>query len=144
MEIKVKQPSAVKVTLDERQLVIEQTIKHGLRRTSMTTSVPRTALVGMEMHLPTEEDDGHFQLSYQLDKKAPEQIVDFWFGYSDAPFIKELQQTLERQIDKNSEWGEADFVANGQLIMEYLDMKEKGLLTAAEFEAKKREILRLD
>ncbi|MFD1319205.1 SHOCT domain-containing protein [Loigolactobacillus zhaoyuanensis] len=144
MKIKVKQPAAVQLTLDEQELVVQQTVKHGLKRSSVVTTVPRTALIGMEMHQPTEDNNGHFQVTYQLDKKADKQIVDFWFGRSDAPFLNELHQILEQQINKNSEWGEADFVANGQLIMEYLDMRDKGLLTNAEFEAKKREILRLD
>ncbi|ATO42662.1 SHOCT domain-containing protein [Loigolactobacillus coryniformis] len=144
MEIKVKKPNAVKLTLDDHDLLVAHSVKHGLKRTVESVLIPRTALIGMEMHQPTEDDDGHFQVTYQLDKKSAEQIAEFWFSASDAPFVLELKQILEQQIDKNSEWGEDDFVANGQLIMEYLEMRKKGLLTNEEFEAKKREILRLD
>ncbi|MFD0896790.1 SHOCT domain-containing protein [Loigolactobacillus binensis] len=144
MEIKVKKPSAVKLFLDEQNLVIQQTVKSGLRRNLVTTNIPRTTMIGMEMHKPTAATNGHLQLTYKMTKEAPEQNIEFWFMATDEPFILTLQQILEQQIDKNSAWGEDDFVANGQLIMDYLAMRDQGLLTDEEFEAKKREILRLD
>lgn len=140
MEIKVKKPNAVKLTLDDHDLLVAHSVKHGLKRTVESVLILVLRWSGWKCINQQKMMTAIFK-SLINDKKSAEQIAEFWFSASDAPFVLELKQILEQQIDVR--WmGEDDF-SYQSLIMEYLEMRKKGLLTNEEFEAK-RKFLRLD
>ncbi|KRM94126.1 hypothetical protein FC24_GL000395 [Loigolactobacillus rennini DSM 20253] len=144
MQIKIKKPTVAAINLTDKQLTLVETIRHHLRHRQVETVVPLKGINQVKLQLPKPDTPGQLHVSYRVEKAAPEQKLTVAFLDSDLSFIQPLQERLKQQVEKNKQWGEDDFVANGQLIMQYLKMRDAGLLTNEEFEAKKREILQLD
>lgn len=144
MQIKIKKPTMATIELTDKQLMLVETVRHHLRQRQVETDVPLKGISRVKLHLPESDVPGQLHISYRVERAAPEQKLTVAFLDSDLPFIQQLHEQLKQQVEKNKQWGEDDFVANGQLIMQYLKMRDAGLLTNEEFEAKKREILQLD
>lgn len=143
MKVVIKQPALVSVILDDTQLTIQETTKRRFRRDLVAeTQIPRKALTEMTFTEATAQSVGELNLVYELD--AAYHTIKVEFEAQDGAFLTPLHQALAAQITDNGQLGEADYVANAKLITDYFKMYQDGVLSKADFEAKKRAILHLD
>ncbi|KRN29773.1 hypothetical protein IV38_GL000663 [Lactobacillus selangorensis] len=132
--ILIRKPKKTKLTYDAHQLELErpQFLKqHSKKRhipyTQMTAinliTAPNAALATLRLALP---DDETLDVTFKTDQlRAVQKMVAF----------------IQKQLQTQQQGEEAQFVKNANLIMDYLKMRNQGILTPTEFEEKKRQIL---
>ena len=136
----IKKPKKLEITYDEQILSLHYP---GLFKKNQTTDreIPFSNIKSARFFEAVYRH-GHLQILYQKKNHALEKIV-IDFDTTDNIAIRDLYSAINDYLNRPAE-EDLSFVKTGELIMAYLKMRDEGLMTDEEFEAKKKRILKLE
>ncbi|KRM21375.1 hypothetical protein [Latilactobacillus graminis] len=137
----IKKPEKLELTYDEHILSLHYPSLFQQKQTN-DREIPYSKLKSVRFFEATYRH-GHLQILYQKPNHALEKIV-ISFTPADNLSVRKLYTILADYLEKPTIKEDLSFVKTGELIMAYLKMRDDGLMTNEEFEAKKKRILNLE